>query len=745
MDTVNNVVGKYSVAETGSWTYQPFPDTGQRLSYTNNKQYESTFRRSAKQIYGQDAHYTRLPRSYTKLGMNGAELPDNAAFVDDGGPWVMIRDNVTGLIWEIKTKVNQNDTYNWQDAQDVFITGLNESNFGGFSDWRMADVKELYSLIDRFDYLGRFIDKKWFPNTEMTSYWSSTPNVYKNNCVWVVDFSDSCDNPKNKTDSNHIRAVRGGQFRILDNFIVNGDGTVTDPNTGLMWQEETAPGDFIWKDALVYSENLTLAGYSDWRLPNINELKTIVDYTRYDLAVDVALKNTHVDMELNKKIGKATGYLSSTTCMENHSLACYLDFQYGFSGQAIKTVRRGGRVRAVRAGYSTIKPFGSLTVSIEPPKSLSAGAQWRRAGTNFWYNSNATERNLPVGRYTIEFKDVNRFNKPENVTVNISANQTNIVSNPKVNRPIPRTGQTKCYNNENEIICPQPGEPFYGQDPQYPQWPPSYTKLGRCGFELTVDAASVDDGGLWMMTRDNVTGLIWEIKTQANKDDKYNWQRAQDDFVVELNHKKYGGFNDWRMPTILELYLLFNKGLASPDLDAAWFPNVVDFSFWSSTQSAYRPDHAWSARSSRTTINEIRSKDNSMHILAVRGGNSQAVIAFQSHGDGTFSDPNTGLMWQQDTAPGKYNWQDALAYAENLTLANHTDWRLPNINELNSILDYEKINSVENESGFYWSSTSTTCKYFLSHTSTAYRVNLRSGTTFVDNRPNSHYVRAVRC
>jgi hypothetical protein len=89
-----------------------------------------------------------------------------------------------------------------------------------------------------------------------------------------------------------------------------------------------------------------------------------------------------------------------------------------------------------------------------------------------------------------------------------------------VDCPIPDTGQTKCYENSVEILCPSPGEPFYGQDAQYITNPQSYTKLDASGNDLPDEAAS------WVMVRDNVTGLIWEVKT----DDRF--------FFINTNMEK---------------------------------------------------------------------------------------------------------------------------------------------------------------------------------------------------------------
>jgi hypothetical protein len=75
-------------------------------------------------------------------------------------------------------------------------------------------------------------------------------------------------------------------------FMDNGDGTVTDLCTGLMWQQETADvrdpisNTVVWCDAMEFCENLFFAGYDDWRLPNARELQSIVDYGRREPAID---------------------------------------------------------------------------------------------------------------------------------------------------------------------------------------------------------------------------------------------------------------------------------------------------------------------------------------------------------------------------------------------------------------------------------------------------------------------------
>lgn len=67
----------------------------------------------------------------------------------------------------------------------------------------------------------------------------------------------------------------------------NNNGTLTDEMTGIMWQQETTLKVMTWDQAVDYCKGLNLGGYTDWRLPTIEELKSVVDYTRFDPAINV--------------------------------------------------------------------------------------------------------------------------------------------------------------------------------------------------------------------------------------------------------------------------------------------------------------------------------------------------------------------------------------------------------------------------------------------------------------------------
>ena len=202
--------------------------------------------------------------------------------------------------------------------------------------------------------------------------------------------------------------------------------------------------------------------------------------------------------------------------------------------------------------------------------------------------------------------------------------------------PLPDTGQTKCYDDQGtEITCPQPGEAFHGQDANYTINPPSYTKLDVSGNGLPVEAAS------WVMVRDNVTGLIWEVKTDDNsihdKDNTYTWCDTNpdtnggnagtcgsgtdtEDFINALNAENYGGFSDWRLPTREELRSIVDYGRYNPSVDTAFFLKTVSSYYWSSTTYADVTDGAWHVGFDSGADHYDVYKSDSYYVRAVRGG-----------------------------------------------------------------------------------------------------------------------------
>ena len=304
------------------------PDTGQTQTYTNT--------------FGEDSDYTINPPAFTENG--------------DGS----VTDNNTGLMWQ---QIDDGNTYNWFESTGTADATYNPSaainvcgNFtlGGYNDWRLPSKKELISIADYGSYYPA-IDSSVFPSTKTASYWSATPYTVWGGHAWHVSFIDGFfdyfDNSvPSKNNEYYVRCVRREQ--TVQAFTDNGDGTVTDSTTGLMWEQQPDNFSGTWEEALMYCENLDLADQTDWRPPNVKELESLTDESQYAPAIDTTMfPNT-----LN------TGYWSSTTYISYGagSGAYCVDFTNGGIGWCIKAniypgvIIASSPTRCVRGGNHTV-------------------------------------------------------------------------------------------------------------------------------------------------------------------------------------------------------------------------------------------------------------------------------------------------------------------------------------------------------------------------------------------------------
>lgn len=326
--------------------FAALPDTGQTKCY--NESAEITCPSPGQDYYGQDANYTINQPSYTKLDATGNSLPDSAT------SWAMVKDNFTGLVWENKTADgsihDMSKTYTFNDAQNVFIVQLNSSKFGGYSDWRMPTRDELRFIVDFSKVGAPAINVGYFPNTKSGNYWSSSlytgdeGYVTYGNYAWTLQFSTGILISSEKSGLRYVRAIRGINTGSYGNFVDNSNGTVTDTGTGLIWQQAT--GNMTWKEALSYCENLSLAGYTDWRLPNIRELAFLADLNRFN----VKKATPAIDMGYFPDTNLESQYWSSSSTAYFEGQAWSVRFYDGYEGENIKTNSR--YARCVRGGVS---------------------------------------------------------------------------------------------------------------------------------------------------------------------------------------------------------------------------------------------------------------------------------------------------------------------------------------------------------------------------------------------------------
>lgn len=277
--------------------------------------------------------------------------------------------------------------------------------------------------------------------------------------------------------------------------------------------------------------------------------------------------------------------------------------------------------------------------------------------------------------------------------------------------PIVDTNQLTTWGSLNQISAPAEGHSYSGQDAQYDGYAPRYT--------LSGDGKTVYD---------EVTRLTWTQSHNWNGDgtidvnDKFSFTGAQA-YADALNAANYGGFSDWRLPSIKELYSLIDfsgrdvsgysgtdtSGL-TPFIDTDYFAfgygdtsageRLIDAQFWSSNEyvsttmngdeTVFGVNLADGRIKGYGKTDPMGGTDKTAYVYFVRGNEDYGANDFVNNGDGTVTDLATGLMWQQADSMAGMNWEEALAYAENLYLAGYDDWRLPNAKELQAIVDYSR-------------------------------------------------------
>jgi hypothetical protein len=264
---------------------------------------------------------------------------------------------------------------------------------------------------------------------------------------------------------------------------------------------------------------------------------------------------------------------------------------------------------------------------------------------------------------------------------------------------VPATGLTKCYDNTGEIVCPVPGEPFYGQNGNYPGLIHIFTDNGD-----TVT--------------DQRTGLVWQ-KTPDGV--ARNWDAA----VAYCTGLALGNEPDWRVPEQRELVTIGDFTRSNPSFA---LPLAGENSlYWSATPYVGYSGQAWYVKFLYGT-SEFNAKDQTRNVRCVRG---QTLPEPSPVAQGNLvSDTATGLVWAKAASAASKTWQEALAICRSQVIDRYNDWRLPDVLELRSLIAYIRVSPAIDPAVFagidaaFWTSTS-----FASHAEAAWQVNFQAGTS----------------
>ena len=326
-----------------------------------------------------------------------------------------------------------------------------------------------------------------------------------------------------------------------------------------------------------------------------------------------------------------------------------------------------------------------------------------------------------------------------------------------------QTGQVSCHDTAGYIIACQ----GTGQDAAYRKgirWP---------------EPRFIDQGDIVL---DNLSGLTW-TKNGNLAEFPMTWQEALG-FIQQMNREQCCGYLDWRLPNRRELRSLISFQTRDPALPETHpFKQVFPGWYWTSTTAAISPAHAWYIHLQGARM-FYGGKDQSFFIWPVRGAGNGTIlatgqvscydpggrpIACQGTGqDGEYQlghtwpderfivnpvgihDQLTGLCWSHNAnlTQGPVSWQEALDAVARLNAVNSLgDWRLPNINELESLVDCSQsrpalpiAHSFQQVREGYWSSTTS-----MFEPDWAWALYLEKGAVGVGQKAGRHfYVWPVR-
>ena len=277
-----------------------------------------------------------MPTGLLKTGQTTSYVAGDDGAYQKGVARTFTTGGTSGFIWQRCSAGQNNDatcsgtaqTYNWADANSYCST----LGIGGRA-WRLPTARELKSLVDYGKSASPAINLTIFNNTYFTQgtrYWTSNNLASNTTISWGIDYFDGILTFGSKSNNSYVKCI-SGTSESSSALTDNGNGTITDSQTGFIWQKcsrgldtTTCSGNpfnfrLNWSDAVSYCENLSLGNRNDWRLPNVIELWSITSLSSTSPAIDSSsFINTYSGV-----------FWSSTTSHLDNNLAWYIDFTSG--------------------------------------------------------------------------------------------------------------------------------------------------------------------------------------------------------------------------------------------------------------------------------------------------------------------------------------------------------------------------------------------------------------------------------
>ena len=461
--------------------------------------------------------------------------------------------------------------------------------------------------------------------------------------------------------------------------------TVTDHKTGLIWQRADDGQQRNWFDANQHCGDLFFGGKADWRLPTVEELFPLADRSRFDPGIDPVFDC------------RSDEYWSSSISVSNADNAWLVGFQYGNAFWDAKANKY--YVRCVRGGTETL-PVCTIPGA---PTGIVATAGNAQATVSF--TAPASNGGGPIISYTV-------MSNPGGKIVTGTSSPITVTG---LTNGIAYTFTVKASNS----LCTGPAS-----SPSNTVTPVRYVDLG--------------DGTV----TDNRTGLMWQ------KDDDEG-RREWADSASYCECLALGGHDDWRQPRIDELQTIIEYSRINPAIDPAFLASS-DNCYWSSSTSVTNPDRAWGVYFYNGEVSHYPKTGYTGNVRCVRNGpfwpfDPSTHLQTPNGKPGTVLDTFWGYMWQKADSETTKTWTEGNAYCDGLDLDGYSDWRLPEIDALQTLINYTTYDPVlsavfePSRSSFYWSSS--THSYELGG---AWGVHFSAGVTIHNAKASSYYIRCVR-
>jgi len=621
--------------------------------------------------------------------------------------------NTDGMIWSQNINTDRYDP-------DYFMAArmCRESNNGGISQWRIPTIDEIRTIL-KSDVLGtggechvtdecNDISSEDCYDSEICETGFTMESIFYNdsymvssttlsedeNHAWGVDFFDGSIVSYARNDDLYpmitVRCVKDEDIPERVTF------PYTDDETSLVWSE-LSEYDLRWSEA---SEYCTEDEEYSWRLPTIEELETLVQGCHDG--------GCSPDVSGGYSALNDVSILWSSTITRNQmptNVQTYynvLDFMTASQVELTTDQIReySAKVRCV-AYPNACKSDPCLEIENSDGTCTSEdGVYICGCVEGYFWNGEECKLPLPLG---------------------------NICTN-----------QTSCYNFSSSMTCPAEGEDFFGQDAQY---------TNKC----TAQSFTAGTGAQAGTVIDNNTGLVWE---QSPSENEYTWDDAHN-HCDDLNSANYGGKNNWRVPNPLEFMTIVDNSTYNPATNSNFtnMPSDSSAYFWTSAEFKGNTSYAYAFKPYYGSYYGFNSdsylKTNTYKVLCVSGEEMQPATSadFTTQtisGKVVVTDSKTGLMWQKEYETDQ-TWQQALKYCEDSTYAGYSDWRLPNKNELTSLVNYEKSGVPYSyfpdmpSNNYFWSSST-----YVDNTGTAWGSGSYSGGVGENGKRSDYNVRCVR-